>query len=215
MSDEMTKIKQLLGDLEEEPLLTLVKQRLDAGDEPLALVEACRDGMQIVGERFASKEYFVNDLVISAEIFNGVMDILGPQLAASGDSGPKTRVVVGTAQGDIHDIGKNIVVAMLRCNGFEVYDVGVDVPPQVFVDKVKETGATIVGISGLLTLAFSGMEATIKGLNDAGLRDKVKVLVGGGPVTDAVCEQVGADALGRDAMEAVTLVRSFAGVKVS
>jgi 5-methyltetrahydrofolate--homocysteine methyltransferase len=102
---------------------------------------------------------------------------------------------------------------MLRCNGFEVYDVGVDAPPQAFVDKAKETGATIIGISGLLTLAFTGMSDTINSLKAAGIRDKVKVIVGGGPVTEAVCAQVGADALGKDAMEAVTLAKKFSGVK--
>lgn len=213
MSDELSRIKELLSDLEEEQLLALVEQRLAANEDPMAIVAACRDGMQIVGERFATKEYFVNDLVMSAELFNNIMERLAPRLEGNSVGGSKVKVVMGTAQGDIHDIGKNIVTAMLRCNGFEVFDVGVDVPPEQFVNKVRETGATVVGISGLLTLAFSSMEATIEALAQADLRHKVKVLIGGGPVTDAVCAQVGADSYGRDAMEAVRLVQSFAEVK--
>ena len=214
MPGELSRIKKLLGDLEEETLLTLVKERLAANDNPMAIVEACREGMDVVGERFGSQEYFVSDLIVSAELFNEVMNILAPKLPAGGSGGPVTKVVFGTVQDDVHDIGKNLVVAMLRCNGFEVYDVGIDAPARAFVDKVKETGATVVGLSGLLTAAFSSMEATIKALKDAGLRDKVKVMIGGGMVNDFVRVKVGADAWGRDAMEAVKLVKSFSEVKV-
>lgn len=214
MSGELTRIRNLLGDLEEGPFLTLVEERLAAMDDPMAVVDACRDGMEIVGKRFADQEYFVSDLIVSAELFNSAMKILAPKLPAEKDGGSKTKVVVGTVQGDIHDIGKNIVVAMLRCNGFEVYDVGIDVPPKVFVDKVKETGATIVGLSGLLTVAFGSMEEVIKALDEAGLKDKVKVMIGGGMIDDFVRAKVGADAWGRDAMEAVRLTKSFSEAKV-
>ncbi len=213
MADNLTKIKDLLADLEEDQLMALVKESVAANEDPMAIVGAARDGMQIVGERFAAKDYFVNDLVMSAELFNNIMEILGPKLSGGVAGGSKVKVVMGTAQGDIHDIGKNIVTAMLRCNGFEVFDVGVDAPPAAFVDKVKETGASVVGISGLLTLAFSAMGDTIKALDEADLRHKVKVVIGGGPVTEAVCKQVGADAFGRDAMEAVRIVQSYAGAK--
>ena len=211
MANELSKITNLLGDLEEEPLLALVKERMAANDDPMAIVEACRKGMQIVGERFTACEYFVSELIVSAELFNSVMKILGPKLSAGKAGKPKTKVVFGTAQGDVHDIGKNIAVAMLRCDGYEVYDVGTDVPPKVFVDKVKETGATIVGFSGLLTVAFSAMEATVKALKDAGLKNKVKVIIGGCMVNEFVRNQTGADAWGRDAMEAVKLTKSFSG----
>lgn len=214
MSNELARIKNLLGDLEEEPLLALVKERLAANDDPMAIIEACRDGMQVVGERFAAQEYFVSDLIASAELFNEVMNLISPRLPAGGDGVPKTKVVFGTVQGDIHDIGKNIVVSMLRCNGFEVHDVGVDVSPQVFVDKVRETGATVVGLSGLLTVAFPSMKDTIEALKNAGLRDKVKVMIGGGMVNEFVRDMVGADAWGRDAMQAVKLAKSFSKVKV-
>jgi len=213
MADDLEGIKKLLGDLEEEPLLALVKKRLAANDDPMAIVEACREGMQMVGERFAAQEYFVSELVASAELFNEVMDLIGPRLSQRSDEEPKTKIVFGTVQGDIHDIGKNIVVSMLRCNNFEVYDVGIDVPPKVFVDKVQETGARIVGLSGLLTVAFPAMKETIDALKKAGLKDKTKVMIGGGLVNDFVRDMVGADAWGHDAMEAVTLAKSFAKVK--
>ncbi len=214
MSDELAKLKNLMGDLDEDPLLALVRKRIDAGDPPMAIIEACRDGMQIVGERFARQEYFVSELVASGELFNEVMDIIGPRLPAGDESAAaKHEIIFGTVQGDIHDIGKNIVVSMLRANGFKVYDMGIDVPPQVFVDKVKETGAKVLGLSGLLTVAFTNMEATIKALKSAGLRNKTKVMIGGGMVDQFVCDKVGADAWGHDAIEAVKLAKSLSGVK--
>jgi methanogenic corrinoid protein MtbC1 len=195
VSAELVTIQQMLGDLEEDRLLDAVKKSLAAGDNPMAIVEACRNGMEEVGRRFSAEEYFVSELIVSADLFNSVMALLGPRLAAGANGGPKTKVVIGTVKGDVHDIGKDIVVAMLRCNGFEVFDVGVDAPPQAFVDKVRETGAGVVGLSGLLTVAFGPMEETVKALRQAGL------------------EKVGADAWGHDAMEAVRLARSLSEVK--
>lgn len=213
MSVELAEIRKQLGDLEEDKLLAAVNKSLAAGDDPLAVVEACRDGMEEVGRRFSEKEYFVSELIVSAELFNSVMKILGPRLSAASGNGPKAKVIMGTVKGDVHDIGKDIVVAMLRCNGFEVFDVGVDAPPQVFVDKVKETGAKIVGLSGLLTLAFGPMEETVKALKAAGL--DARVMIGGGMTDEMVREKVGADAWGHDAMEAVHLARKFSEVKAS
>ena len=211
MSAELVEVRRLLGELEEDSLLASVRKSLAAGDDPMSIVEACRAGMEEVGDRFTAGEYFVSELIVSAELFNGVMKIIGPRLSATADSGPKTKVVIGTVKGDVHDIGKDIVVAMLRCNGFEVYDVGVDAAPRVFVDKVRETGARIVGLSGLLTLAFGPMEDTVKALKQAGLN--TRVMIGGGMTDEMVREKVGADAWGHDAMEAVRLARSFSGVR--
>jgi methylmalonyl-CoA mutase cobalamin-binding domain/chain len=211
VSAELVTIQQMLGDLEEDRLLDAVKKSLAAGDNPMAIVEACRNGMEEVGRRFSAEEYFVSELIVSADLFNSVMALLGPRLAAGANGGPKTKVVIGTVKGDVHDIGKDIVVAMLRCNGFEVFDVGVDAPPQAFVDKVRETGAGVVGLSGLLTVAFGPMEETVKALRQAGL--KAKVMIGGGMTNDKVREKVGADAWGHDAMEAVRLARSLSEVK--
>jgi len=207
VSAELARITKLLGDLEEQPLLKAVDASLAAGDDPLAIVEACRTGMEEVGRRFSEGEYFVSELIVSAELFNGVLKTIGPKLTASADSGPKTKVVIGTVKGDVHDIGKDIVVAMLRCNGFEVYDVGVDAPPQKFVDKARETGAPVVGLSGLLTVAFEPMKETINALHAAGL--KTKVMIGGGVTNEMVRDAVGADAWGKDAVAAVRLAKSL------
>ncbi len=213
MSAELAEIRIQLGDLEEDKLLAAVKRSLAAGDDPLAVVEACRAGMEEVGRRFSEKEYFVSELIVSAELFNSVIKILSPHLSTASGNGPRAKVVMGTVKGDVHDIGKDIVVAMLRCNGFEVYDVGVDAPPQVFVDKVRETGAKVVGLSGLLTLAFGPMEETVKALKAAGL--DARVMIGGGMTDEMVREKVGADAWGHDAMEAVHLARKFSEVQAS
>ena len=204
---DLAKINKLLGDLDEQPLLKAVQTSLDAGDNPLAIVEACRGGMEEVGRRFSEGEYFVSELIVSAELFNGVLKVIGPKLTAVQDTGPKTKVVIGTVKGDVHDIGKDIVVAMLRCNGFEVYDVGVDAPAQKFVDKARETGAPVVGLSGLLTVAFDPMRDTINAIRAAGL--KAKIMIGGGVTNEMVRDAVGADAWGKDAVAAVRLAKSL------
>jgi methanogenic corrinoid protein MtbC1 len=211
MSEDLDKIRGLLADLNEEPFLKLVADRLAAGIDPLQIVAACRDGMTMVGTRFAAQDYFVSDLLVSAEIFNGAMTMIGPKLPARQEGESQAKVVFGTVQGDIHDIGKNLVVAMLRCGGFTVYDVGINTPPQVFVDKLRETGASVLGLSGLLTTAYPSMAATVQALAAANLRNTVKVMIGGGLVDDQVCAYVGADAWGRDAIEAVQLAKNLAG----
>ena len=211
MSGELEKIKTLMGDLEEEALLALVKKRLEAGDAPMAVIEACRDGMQIVGDRFAKQEYFVSELVASGELFNEVMEIIGPRMPAGEDSKSQNEIVFGTVRGDIHDIGKNIVTSMLRANGFKVYDMGIDVPPQVFVDKISETKAPVVLLSGFLTLAFDSMKQTVDAIKTAGMRDKVKICIGGGQIDANVQKYTGADGWGPDAMTAVSFSRKWIG----
>jgi methanogenic corrinoid protein MtbC1 len=200
-----------IADLKEESALAIVKSRLDAGDSPNAILADVRAGMEIVGKRFETKEYFIPDLVYSGEILNEISEIVKPRLA----SGPATKklgkVIVGTVVGDIHDIGKNIVTFMLDTNGFEVFDLGIDIPPQVFVDKIKETGASVVNLSGFLTLAFESMKLTVQAINDAGLRDKVKIIIGGGQIDDEVRKYTGADDWGPDAMAAVTFARKWIG----
>ncbi len=201
----------MLAGLEEENTLAEVRKALDEGGDPLTLVEGLREGMAEVGRRFEAKEYFLSELIMSAEIFKQAIALIEPHLGAV--AGPsRGSVVIGTVKGDIHDIGKNIVATLLRCEGYEVHDLGVDVAPDAFVEKIRETGSLLLALSGLLTLAFDSMKETVESLAEAGLRDRVKVIIGGGPVNDKVAEYSGADAYGTDAAQAVKLAARFLGV---
>lgn len=204
-------LADLMADLEEEKVLALAKELLTKGQPALSIVEQCREGLNRVGERFAQKEYFLADLVMSAEIFRQVMALVQPHLPARGGNAPATTVVLGTVKGDIHDMGKNIVSAILSASGFQVVDMGVDVPPEAFVSKVRETRAAIVGLSALLTTALPWMKATIDSLRENGLRPAVKVMVGGAVVNERVKENVGADFYGKDAVTAVEFCRRTVG----
>jgi 5-methyltetrahydrofolate--homocysteine methyltransferase len=203
-------IAALLAELKEDEALSEVRSLLDSGADPLSLVEGLREGMSEVGRRFDEKEYFLSELIMSAEIFKEAIALIEPHLQA-GASQTKGTVIIGTVKGDIHDIGKNIVATLLRCEGYDVHDLGVDVPPASFIDELKETGASLLALSGLLTLAFDSMKETVETLAEAGLRDKVKVIIGGGPVNEKVVEYSGADAFGTDAAQAVKLANEYLG----
>lgn len=204
---------ELLADLQEEETIRVVKKRLEAGEDPLRILEDARKGMEIVGKRFADSEYFLPDLIYSGEILKRISEIA--KTSVSNASQPKRvgKYVIGTVAGDIHDIGKNIVVFMLDIHGFEVYDLGVDVPPQRFVEKINEVKPEVVGLSGLLTVAFDSMKETVEAIKAAGLRDKVKIMVGGSQVDERVKEYSGADAYAADAMEAVSLAKKWVDAK--
>jgi methanogenic corrinoid protein MtbC1 len=199
----------LLADLKEKEALEVVQKRLDSGDDPMGILDDARKAMEIVGKRFADSEYFIPDLIYSGEILKSINEMVKPKLAQGGESKRLGKVVIGTVAGDIHDIGKDIVVFMLDVSGFEVYDLGVDVPPQKFVDKLKETGAPVVGLSGFLSLAFDSMKVTVEAIKSAGLGDKVKIMIGGGQITDEIRKYTGADAYGKDAMSGVTLAKNW------
>ncbi len=201
-----------LADLKEQDAIKIVKDRLSAGEDPLKILRDARKGMEIVGSRFASSEYFIPDLIYSGEILKSVTELVKPKLTTTEEGKKLGKIVFGTVAGDIHDIGKDIVVFMLDVNGFEVHDLGIDVPVQKFVDKIKETGAPIVGLSGFLTLAFDSMKETVEAIKSAGLRDKVKIMIGGGQMSDEIKNYAGADAYGKDAMAGVTLAKKWAGV---
>ena len=200
-----------LADLKEKEALETVRKRLDAGEDPLGILDDARRGMEIVGKRFENSEYFIPDLVYSGEILKEITDLVKPKLTKDIEIKRLGKVVMGTVAGDIHDIGKDIVVFMLDVNGFEVYDLGVDVPAQDFVNKIKETDTGVVGLSGFLTLAFDSMKETIDAISAAGLRDKVKIMIGGGQIDEAVQRHTGADAHGVNAMAAVSLAKEWLG----
>ena len=198
-----------LADLEEKEALSIARGRLDAGEMPLKILGDSRKAMEIVGKRFADGEYFIPDLIYSGEILREITEMVKPKLTEAAEVKRLGKIVFGTVAGDIHDIGKDIVTFMLDVNGFEVCDLGIDVPAQRFVENIKETGAVVLGLSGLLTLAFDSMKATVQAIKDAGLRDEVKIMIGGGQVDDEVRKYTGADAYGADAMAAVTLAREW------
>lgn len=206
-------LAQLLSDLKEDEAKKYVKEALEKGTDPTKLLEEAKEGMSIVGQRFSSGEYFIPDLLYSGEIMKELVALLEPKLKeVRGTEAKKLgKVIIATVEGDIHDIGKNLVVFMLEIGGFEVYDLGIDVPVQTIVDKVKETDAPVVGLSGFLTLAYDSMKKTIEALEAAGLRDKVKVMIGGGQIDEHVKEYTGADAFGLDAMDAVKLAKQWIG----
>jgi 5-methyltetrahydrofolate--homocysteine methyltransferase len=200
-----------LADLKEQEALKIVEERLNAKEDPLKILDDARKATEIVGKRFAASEYFVPDLVYSGEILKEITEMVKPKMAQAAGTKKLGKVVFGTVAGDIHDIGKDIVIFMLDVNGFEVYDLGVDVPVQKFIDKIKETGAPIVGLSGFLTLAFDSMKQTVDAIKAAGLRDKVKIMIGGGQITEEVKKYTGADAYGRDAMAGVAFAKKWIG----
>jgi len=208
MSGELSK---LLSDLKEPEALQFVEKALAKGVDPAALLEEAREGMALVGERFARQEYFIPDLIFSGEILKGIVKMLEPRLKKGKEQKRLGKAVIGTVAGDIHDIGKDLVVFMLDVSGFEVLDLGIDVPAQKFVDAIKQSGSKIVGLSGFLTLAFDSMKETIDAIQQAGLRDKVKIMIGGGQIDEQVRRFTGADAYGRDAMAAVQLAKGWIG----
>jgi methanogenic corrinoid protein MtbC1 len=200
-----------LADLKEKEALKIVEDRLSGGGDPLEILDDARSALEIVGKRFSDSEYFIPDLVNAGEILKTITGMVKPKIAKGTEIKRIGKVVIGTVAGDIHDIGKDLVVFMLDVNGFEVFDLGIDVPAQKFVDKIKETGSRVVGLSGFLTLAFQSMKDTVEAIKKAGLRDKVKIMIGGGQMDDRVRRFSGADAYGKDAMEAVKLAKGWIG----
>jgi methanogenic corrinoid protein MtbC1 len=208
MEGELTK---LLSDLKEPEALAFVEEALKQRIDPMDLLGQAKEAMNIVGQRFASDEYFIPDLVFSGEILKRIVSMLEPHLKKGEEAKRLGKVVIGTVAGDIHDIGKDLVVFMLDVNGFEVLDLGIDVPVQKFVDTIKETGSKVVGLSGFLTLAFQSMKDTVDAIKEAGLRDQVKIMIGGGQIDEQVKGFTGADAYGEDAMAAVRLAKGWIG----
>ena len=202
------QIASLMTDLEEEKVLALVKTKMDKGEDINDILASCQEGMVGVGKRFEEGKYYISDLMMAGEIFKQIGDVIGPNMTA-GNFVSIGKVIVGTVKDDIHDIGKDLVVGMLKSANIEVTDLGVDVPPEKFIDAVKETGATVISLSALLTVAFDSIKATVDALKEAGLRDKVKIMIGGGPVDETVRKYTGADSWGADAQAAVTLAKGW------
>jgi 5-methyltetrahydrofolate--homocysteine methyltransferase len=185
----------------------ITQQALAEGVDPLKLVnEHMVPAMDEVGRRFEANEYFVPELLISARAMKGALELIRPLLVARGDK-PVGRVAIGTVKGDLHDIGKNLVASLLEGGGFEVIDLGVNVPPEKFIATVNEKQANIVAMSALLTTTMPAMKTTIDALKQAGVRDKVKVLIGGAPITQKYADEIGADGYSENAVGAVALAK--------
>lgn len=206
-----TDLVDAITSMHEAQALDAVQEMLKAGEEPLDILNLCQQAMSLVGERFEQGLYFLPELVMAGEILSQIADKVKPLLETGVvmDRDGVGRVVIGTVQGDVHDIGKDIVIFMLEVNGFEVHDLGVDVPPQTFVEQTVALCPDVVGLSGFLTVAFEAMKETVESIERAGLRDLVKIMIGGGMVDEYIWKYTGADAYGQDAMAAVSLARGW------
>ncbi len=204
----LSELGRALADLDEAGAEASVQQSLSRGMMPEVIITELSAGMAEVGERFRQEEYFLTELIYSGEIFKKAMAILKPFCKTSAVAKGGAAVVIGTVQGDIHDLGKNIVATLLECAGFKVVDIGVDAPPQCFVDAVIESRASLVGMSMLLTTAFDAARETIAAFTKTNLRDKVKIMIGGSVTNDYVRKDIGADFWGKDAIAALEIARA-------
>jgi methylmalonyl-CoA mutase cobalamin-binding domain/chain len=208
-----SQLARLVADLEEDAVLQLVDQRIKAGDDPLKIIDECNQGMREVGLRYEKGEYFVAGLIMSGEIFREVVELVQPLLEKQSKGKVSGRVLVGTVSGDIHDIGKNMFGMLLACHGFEVIDLGVDVPPAVFAEKAVEAKPDAVGLSGLITASFEMMKETVSALREEAQKHGLSfpIIIGGGMIDDQIRKYVGADYWMPDAMAGVRLCEELLG----
>lgn len=207
---DLNELKEAVVEMQEDKALSLTKQYLDEGTDPVALFGAYQEALAEIGSRFEKQIYFIPELIMSGEIMKTASELIKPNLSETADSGKKLgKILIATVEGDIHDIGKNIVTMMLEITGFDVKDIGVDVPIGTIIDEAEAFGADVIGLSGLLTLAFDPMKKVVDMLNEKGLREKYKVLIGGGQLDEQVRTYTGADAFVTDAVAGVNLCKQW------
>ena len=215
MTEQEARLVGHLAEMEEDEGIDLAKKMLlEEGADPMRVLELCRAAMDIVGKKFEDGEYFLPELVLAGEMLDTIGAIAKPLIKSAPGEEPRRlgKVLIGTVHGDLHDIGKNIVSFMLDINGFEVKDIGIDVPAATFVSEIEAFKPDVVGLSGFLTLAFDSMKETIASIDKAGLRSDLKIMIGGGQIDETVRAYTGADAFGVNAVEAVSLCKGWMGV---
>lgn len=205
------KLTELIIELEVDDIQAAVKEALDEGKPPFDVLAALTKGMDEVGRRYEAKEYYLTELVLAGETMKEAFQILQPALAAVDSSDVKTKIILATVKGDNHDIGKNILGSLLLSSGFELHDLGMDCDATTIVEKVKETGATIIALSSLLTMTVEQIKVVHEALGAAGLRDKVKLIVGGAPLNIELAKKLGADDFAADAVDGVKHIKELAG----
>ena len=207
------RLVEAIVKMDEDEAMTAAKELLEKGDDPLKILEQCRKAVEIVGAQFEKGECFLPELMMAGHMLGEISNLVRPVLSKGLEIKHIGKVLMGTVEGDVHDIGKNIVTFLLDANGFEVMDIGIDVPPEKFVEAIKSFSPQVVGLSGLLTIAYDSMKKTVEAVKAAGLRDKVKIMIGGGQMSDKVKEYAGADAYAKDAMAGVVLAKQWIGGK--
>jgi 5-methyltetrahydrofolate--homocysteine methyltransferase len=205
----MNALIEAITEMREEDAVRTASEMLDRGSSPIEVLDSCREAMGIIGQRFEAGDCFVPELILAGEILRQISEVVKPKLTQAAEVKKIGRVVIGTVEGDIHDIGKDIVTFMLDVNGFDVNDLGVDVPAARFVEVVKDFKPQVVGLSGFLTLAYDPMKTTVQALRNAGFTGKV--MIGGGQIDEQIREYTGADGYGKDAMAAVALAKNWVG----
>jgi len=209
---DFEKLTELIIELEVDDIEEAVKKALDEGKDAFDVLNALTKGMDEVGRRYEEKEYYLTELVLAGETMKEAFKVLQPALAAADRSESKVKIIIATVKGDNHDIGKNILGSLLLSSGFEIIDLGMDVDDKVIVDKVKETGATIVALSSLLTMTVESIKTVHEALIAEGIRDTVKLVVGGAPLNMELAKKLGADDFADDAVDGVKRIKKLAGL---
>lgn len=210
-SNELSDLARALANLDEERVQTSLDRCFEQNVPAHVIIEELSAGMNAVGRRYKEGDYYLAELVFSGELFSSAMARVKPLLENETESRARGRVVLGTVKDDIHDLGKNIVRTLLECSGFQVIDLGVDVPPEKFIEAIRDSGALLVGMSVLLTTAFPSMQRTLDAISEAGLRERVRIMIGGAVTNEKIREQMGADYHGKDASVAVEIAEQVFG----
>lgn len=203
------KLIDAVTNMKETEALEITQELLENNADPVKLLDACTQAMEIVGNKFESGVYFLPELMMAGEMLKQISEKVKPMIEEKADGEKAGKVLIGTVLGDIHDIGKDIVTFLLEVNGFDVHDIGIDVTPEKFVEEIKAFKPQVVGMSGLLTLAYDSMKDTVTAIKEAGLRDDIKIIIGGGQMSDKISEFAGADACAKDAMDGINLIKEW------